>query len=156
MHGLYKILLMSENGRNQPKYYDDDYEHRRRPEHHDRYERDERDEREMHDRSKKHLKKFDRDTAEKWTAKMENEDGTKGPHWSYEQITQMMAQKNIECDPAEFYAAANMVYSDYCKVAKQHNVNTVDFYFAMAKAFLDDADADDDKIGKYYEYIVDD
>lgn len=156
MHGLYKILLMSENGRNQSKYYDDDYEHRRRPEHHDRYERDERDEREMHDRGKKHLKKFDRDTAEKWTAKMENEDGTKGAHWSYEQVNQLMTQKNIDCDPAEFYAAVNMMYSDYCKVAKQHNVNTVDFYFAMAKAFLDDSDVGDNKMGKYYEYIVDD
>ena len=72
MHGLYKILLMSENGRNQPKYYDDDYrdyDYRRRPE---RHERDERDEYEMRDREKSHHKKFDRDTAEKWMSKMEN------------------------------------------------------------------------------------
>lgn len=159
MHGLYKILLMSENGRNQPKYHDDDYrdyDYRRRPERHERYERDEHDEREMHDREKKHHKKFDRETAEKWMSKMENEDGTKGAHWSYEQVTQLMSQKNIDCDPAEFYAAVNMMYSDYCKVAKQHNVNTVDFYFAMAKAFLDDSDGGENKIGKYYEYIVDD
>ncbi|MGM9763485.1 MAG: hypothetical protein ACI3ZQ_05660 [Candidatus Cryptobacteroides sp.] len=117
-------------------------------------EYEEEDEQRHHE--KLHHMKMDRNMAEEWTAKMENEDGTRGAHWSYEQIAQLMPQKNIECDPAEFYAAVNMMYSDYCKVAKQYNINTVDFYFAMAKAFLDDKDAEENKIYRYYEYIVDD
>lgn len=142
MNGLYKILLMTDYGDKKP--------HRR-----ENYREDEEYEESEYNHHKKtrHMK-MDRKTAEEWTAKMENEDGTKGAHWSYEQITQLMPQKNIECDPAEFYAAVNMMYSDYCKVAKQYNINTVDFYFAMAKAFLDDEDAEENKICKYYEYIV--
>ena len=145
MNGLYKILLMSDHGYKKP-HHNEEYRE---------YEEYEDDPKYRHREKTRHMK-MDRKTAEEWTAKMENEDGTKGAHWSYEQITQLMPQKNIECDPAEFYAAVNMMYSDYCKVAKQYNINTVDFYFAMAKAFLDDEDAEENKIGKYYEYIVDD
>ena len=98
---------------------------------------------------------FDRRMAEEWTANMENEDGTKGPHWSFEQAKQVMAQRGIECDPAEFWAALNMIYSDYVKVAKKFNVGSnIDFYVDMAKAFLDDKDAGPDKLAKYYQYVV--
>ena len=98
---------------------------------------------------------FDRRMAEEWTANMENEDGTKGPHWSFEQAKQVMAQRGIECDPAEFWAALNMIYSDYVKVAKKFNVGSnIDFYVDMAKAFLDDKDAGPDKLTKYYQYVV--
>ena len=98
---------------------------------------------------------FDRRMAEEWTANMENEDGTKGPHWSFEQAKQVMAQRGIECDPAEFWAALNMIYSDYVKVAKKFNVGSnIDFYVDMAKAFLDDKDAGPDKLAKYYRYVV--
>lgn len=92
--------------------------------------------------------------AERWTANMENEDGTKGPHWTMDQTKQVQAQRNINCDPVEFYAIINSIYSDYCKVAKKHNVNTIDFYADMAKAWLDDEDAVNDKATAYFEYIV--
>lgn len=95
-----------------------------------------------------------KEKAEEWTRKMENEDGTTGPHWTMDQIKQVMAQRNIDCDPLEFYVAINMMYSDYCKVAKKLNVNSVDFYADMAKAFLDDKDAGEHKLEKYFEYIV--
>ncbi len=85
----------------------------------------------------------------------DSEDGTKGPHWSFEQAKQVMAQRGIECDPAEFWAALNMIYSDYVKVAKKFNVGSnIDFYVDMAKAFLDDKDAGPDKLAKYYQYVV--
>lgn len=100
-------------------------------------------------------KKFTKEMAEEWTSKMENEDGTRGPHWSMEQIKQVMAQKNIELDPIEFYLAMNMMYSDYCKVAKKLNVNNSEFYANMAKAFLEDKDAGgSDKLMRYYKYVV--
>ena len=66
-----------------------------------------------------------------------------------------MAQRGIECDPAEFYAILNSIYSDYSKVAKKYNVGgSIDFYVDMAKAFLDDKDAGPDKLAKYYQYVV--
>lgn len=97
---------------------------------------------------------FPRHMADEWTKAMKNEDGTTGPHWTFEQAKQLMAGKGYNFDPVEFWAALNMMYSDYCKVAKKHNVNTVDFYAGLAEAFLRDKDAGEGKLRKYYEYVV--
>lgn len=87
-------------------------------------------------------------------AKMENEDGSHGPHWTMEQIKNVMAQKGITADPADFYLAMNMMYSDYYNVAKRMNMNNTEFYASMAKAFLDDKDGGKDKLMKYFRYVV--
>ena len=93
--------------------------------------------------------------AQEWVGKMENEDGTHGAHWTIDQVKQVIAQKKLDCDPVQMWAAMNMVYSDYCKVAKKHGVGgNLDFYVDMAKAFLDDKDAGPSKISAYYEYVV--
>lgn len=90
-----------------------------------------------------------------WMGKLQNEDGTTGAHWSTDQVKQVMAQRNIDSDPMEFYAAINMMYSDYCKVFKKYGVgDKIDFYVDMTKAFLHDKDAGAGKLKRYYEYIV--
>lgn len=104
--------------------------------------------------SGKSVEPIDQETAEEWTSKMHNADGTRGPHWSMEQTKQVMQQRNINVDPIEFFVAMNMVYSDYSKVAKTHGVNSVDFYADFAKAFLEDKDANPEKLALYYECIV--
>lgn len=104
-------------------------------------------------RGKKH-DKFTREDADEWTEKMKNADGSTGRHWNLEQTEQVRRQHGYDCDPAEFYAAINMMYSDYYKIGKEFNLNSVDFYAAMAHAFLDDEDAGQDKLAKYYECIV--
>lgn len=99
--------------------------------------------------------KMTKEMAEEWTHNMKNSDGTQGPHWSFEQAKQIMAQRGIDEDPAEFYAAINMIYSDYCAVAKKFNVGgSIDYYVDMAKAFLDDEDAVPNKLTVYYECIA--
>ena len=95
-----------------------------------------------------------KETATQWVRGMQNEDGTMGAHWSYEQVKQLMAQKGVDCDPAEFYATINMLYSDYGKVAKKLNIIHPDYWIDMAKAFLEDKDAPEDKLARYYKYIV--
>ena len=98
---------------------------------------------------------LDKQTAEKWMESLHNEDGTKGPHWTMEQVKQVMSQKNWQEDPVRAWVVMNMMYSDYCAAAKKVNANTVDFYVNMAKAFLDDKDAGaEDKLAAYYHYIV--
>lgn len=92
--------------------------------------------------------------AKEWTAHMKNGDGTTGAHWSMEQVKQLMQQRGINADPAEFFAIFNSAYSDYYPVAKKHNVNNVDFYIDIAKAWLDDKDAVPYKAAAYYEYVV--
>lgn len=98
---------------------------------------------------------FSMETAKEWTKNMKNEDGTSGPHWSVDQAKQIMAQRNISLNPAEFYAALNMIYSDFSPVAKKHGLGgSLDFYVDMAKAFLNDKDAAPNKLFNYYNYIV--
>lgn len=97
---------------------------------------------------------FTKEMAEKWMHGMKNGDGTTGPHWSMEQVKQLMEQKNLDCDLLELWTAMNMFYSDYYKVAKKLNMNNVNFYLDMATAFLDDEDAVTDKLAAYYENVV--
>lgn len=105
-----------------------------------------------------HEQHMTKEMARDWADRMENADGTIGPHWDMEQAKRVMAQKEIDGSPIDFYLALNMMYSDYCKVAKKLGVNTVDFYAGMAEAFLDDKDAvgggGSEKLAAYYEYVV--
>lgn len=100
------------------------------------------------------MPKFDKEMAEEWVGHMQNEDGTKGEHWSIEQAKKIMDQNNINCDPYEFYAAINAMYSDFYKICKKHGVSNIAFYADLAKAFIDDPDAVDDKLAAYYFYVV--
>ena len=97
---------------------------------------------------------FTHETAKEWTSSMHNEDGTKGPHWTMEQVKQVMSQRGIKHDPAVFWAILNSMYSDYCAVFKKHGVNNMDFYVDMASAWINDRDAVKDKAGAYFEYVV--
>ena len=95
------------------------------------------------------------ETAKEWTKHMQNEDGTSGEHWSVEQAKQIMAQRNLSLNPAEFYAALNLIYSDFSPVVKKHGLGgSMDFYVDMAKAFLNDKDAAPNKLSNYYNHIV--
>ena len=93
--------------------------------------------------------------AKRWTSKMQNADGTTGSHWTLEQTQDVAKQRNITCDTNDFWAVMNMMYSDYCQVAKRQSVDTPGFYAHMAKAFLEDADAADGKAYLYWDCIAD-
>lgn len=94
--------------------------------------------------------------AHEWTARMENMDDTTGQHWPMEQTTAVMRSRGLNYDPAVWYAAMNMIYSDYFSVIEKHKVNYVDFYVDMTAAFLDDKDAGgpDKKISAYYHCVA--
>ena len=113
---------------------------------------------EGHRRKDRPSQKMDEHTAREWTEQMKNEDGTTGPHWSMEQIKKLVEQKKElqEFELADVFAAINMLYSDYVEVAKKFNVNNIDFYICMAKAWLDDDDVatGKGKTAAYYEYVV--
>lgn len=95
-----------------------------------------------------------KEKAQEWTKKMKNSDGTSGPHWDMTQTKALGEKLGINVDPVEFYVAANMMYSDYCGVAKKFGLDTADFYGHMAKAFLEDKDAAPDKLKNYFEEVV--
>ena len=101
-----------------------------------------------------HRGRLSREEAHEWVLHMEHEDGTKGQHWSYEQTTQVLKNKGYDINCAEWYAIMNAMHADYCEVAKMFGVDNIDFYAAMAKAWLCDDDAVEDKARQYWEHIV--
>lgn len=73
---------------------------------------------------------FNEEHARKAVSKMENEDGTRGPHWSVEETTALASQYGINLGSRfnryDWFVALNMVYSDYYNdeiIALQKEVN---------------------------------
>lgn len=98
---------------------------------------------------------FDERMAHEWMNGLQNADGSRGAHWTMDQVKLVMKQKELDYDPIEFWVAMNAVYSDLCKEFKKYNINNVDAYVDFAKAmWLEDKDAVDDKLATYYECIV--
>lgn len=97
-----------------------------------------------------------REEAEKWVKGMKSEDGKTGGRWPFNEIKQYAGNFGIQGENKviEFYAVMNALYTDYCKVAKKHGVDKVDFWADMAKAFIHDKDAGEGKVKKYYECIA--
>ena len=95
----------------------------------------------------------DEQKAMQWVGKMRNADGSTGPHFKPEVAEQLRAAHCPKCDKWEFMVALNMMYSDYADVAKKFGADKPEFYVHMAKAFLEDEDAGEDKLAKYMECI---
>lgn len=94
---------------------------------------------------KEHLSE---EEALEYTESFVNKDGSTGPHWSLEQVKRFMANHSdySMIDPNCFYVAINMMYSDYYRPTR-----TVETYAALAKDFLMDKDAPQDKLHRYIE-----
>ena len=112
-----------------------------------------------HFRESTKMMKFTEDDAKEWTARMENTDGTTGPHWTMEQTTAVAESMGIQAPVVTRWAwgvAMNMMYSDYYPVAVEFGLNRPEFYAAMAKAFLIDKDGPgpERKLMEYYEHIA--
>ena len=97
---------------------------------------------------------FSEQMAHKWTKGMKGAGGSKGAHWTKEQTRAVMTQHGIVCDPIKFYAVMNAMYADYSQVAKTFDIDRPEFYAMMAKAWLEDPDAEEDKATLYFKYIV--
>lgn len=104
--------------------------------------------------SHKHSGELTKEKAQMWTKHMKNSDGSTGPHWKLENTENLRNKLDVKADPLEFYVTVNMMYSDYCGVAKKFGLDTPDFYGHMAKAFLEDKDAAPDKLKNYFEEVV--
>lgn len=65
---------------------------------------------------------FNEEHARKAVSKMENEDGTRGPHWSVEETTALASQYGINLGSRfnryDWFVALNMVYSDYYNIVR--------------------------------------
>lgn len=103
-----------------------------------------------------------RKEAEEWVSMMEipgDRPGEmkRGGKWTFDEIKRYAGNYGItgEQQIIDFYVAVNMMYSDYCKVAKKYGLDKgVEFYAEMAKAFLHDTDAVKDKLAAYRQCIA--
>lgn len=75
----------------------------------------------------------------------------KGQNWSMQQVKDMCREHGIDKDCTSWYLVLNMVYNDYCGTAKAFGLqNDEDFYWSLAKDFIEDPDAKPFKIEKYF------
>lgn len=97
---------------------------------------------------------------QKWLKEMENEDGTRGAHWTKEQTTPLAkahgVMLNEDVDETIWNLVMNIMYSDNCKTAKKYGVDKPDYYADLAKDWLEDEDGlqGREKVSAYYENIV--
>ena len=115
----------------------------------------------MRDYGEMEYGKMSHKDIENWKNHMKNQDGTMGEHFKKEQV--MQAARQIGVNPEEygnehiFGLVMNMMYSDYCAVAKKFGLDRPDFYAELAKAFLNDKDFSgepEEKVFLYYQCIA--
>ena len=102
---------------------------------------------------------FNRETAETWVRAMRNEDKAHpvGGKWTPDMIKPMAQKYGIPTEGKKFwelYAMTNAMYSDYYEVARKFGITSPEFYVCMAKAWMEDEDAVEDKTAMYYECCV--
>lgn len=94
-----------------------------------------------------------------WVQSMAMPNCKHGEHWTIEQTTAVAKQHGIcfdHIDECEWYAAMNMIYSDYYSAVKVGKPDEVDYYVTLAKDFLFDEDGKTphEKIYCYWKYVV--
>lgn len=103
---------------------------------------------------------FDEEHARYAVEGMENEDGSKGPHWTVEETTAVANQMGINLrsekhNKWDWYVAMNMIYSDFYKAVVAMTGGTNTKHFAeLAKAWICDKDISEGKMWHYYVYIM--
>lgn len=98
---------------------------------------------------------FSRQMAEDWMSNVKNEDGTTGPHWTMEQVKQLMQQRGIQADPVKVWTAMNAEYSDMVGINRKYGCDRPEYYLDAAMArWINDKDAVDDKLAAYYACVV--
>lgn len=85
------------------------------------------------------------EVAKSWVHSMKHKDGTIGEHWTIEQTSQYSGKH----DKNDWYAAMNMMYSDYCNPKFDNNI-----YIELANDYLNDPDAPEDKLLRYYMLVI--
>lgn len=74
-----------------------------------------------------------------------------GQKWDYDTVKAFLAAKGINNDVCKYYLCMNMAYNDYYKTAESVGKGEdPEFYFSIARDFINDADAKDFKVEKYF------
>ena len=74
--------------------------------------------------------------------------------WTMEQTTSVMRQMGYHHEPCEFYAIMNSLASDYGNTMARYGADRPEVWAALAHDWLEDKDAEPDKVGRYWRDIV--
>lgn len=94
-------------------------------------------------------REFTEEDAREWVSHMDPPG-----KWSMEQTTAVMRQHGYDHRSCVFYAVMNMMWSDYGKTVSKFGMDRADFWAELAHDFIDDPDAEDMKVGRYWRDIV--
>lgn len=76
---------------------------------------------------------------------------SRGQHWSYNQVKDFVESHGIKSDWTNWYLVLNMCYNDYYDTAKAFDLqDDPEFFFSLARDFIEDADAKPLKVEKYF------
>ena len=92
---------------------------------------------------------FTEEDAKEWAKHM-----NPPARWTMDQTTAVMNQNGYNHKPCEFWVVMNMLFSDYGKTMIKNNMDKPEVWAALAHDFLDDGDAVEDKVGRYWRDIV--
>ena len=95
------------------------------------------------------VREFNEEDAKEWVASM-----NPPAKWTMEQTTDVMYKQGYSHRPCEFWAVMNSIYSDYGKTMAKYGADKPEVWAALAHDWLDDADAEPGKTGRYFRDIV--
>lgn len=97
------------------------------------------------------MEKFAYDISKENAEKIVRNMRPRGEVWSYEQVKDYIATRGITDRCVDYYLCMNMAKNDFFNTASRVNAqDDVEFYFSIANDFINDIDADNYKIGKYF------
>ena len=94
-------------------------------------------------------REFTEADAKEWVAHM-----NPPARWSMEQTTAVMRQRGYNHKPCVFWAVMNAMYSDYGQTLAKYGVDRPEVWADLAHDFIEDRDAVEDKVGRYWRDIV--
>lgn len=84
--------------------------------------------------------------AKKWVRKMQ----PYGEKWEMEETTEVLKKNGLSLRDIDFYVVLNMMYNDFAKSVGDDTT----MYIKLARDWLKDDDAKEDKLYNYYKYVV--
>lgn len=91
-------------------------------------------------------KKLSEEMATKWVQNME----PVGMYWTIDETTQAMQSLGYNLDKIDFFVTSNMMKNDYHDLVRDDD----ELALKMAKDWLEDTDAVDNKLYEYWKYIA--
>ena len=105
--------------------------------------------------STKSMPVLTREMAEEWMAMLKNADGSKGPHWTFDEVKNLMQSRGVQGDPLTIWVGMNAEYSDGVMLNRKYGMDRPEYYLdAAVTKWMNDKDAVEDKAAAYFMHVV--